>query len=445
MMDHEGLARKYAPILAPLTRAGWSFWMVTIVLSAIVLWSVFAFSWQYYWGLGETGMGHPISWAFYLVNFVFFIGISHAGTLVSAILRITHAGWRTPITRAAEVVTVFALAAGPTNILFDLGRSIKFHWVALHANFISPLLWDFMCIMTYFITCVLFLYVLMIPDIALLRDRFPRQRWLYKPLSLGWTGTEKQERILNKLSAFLCIAVIPVAVSVHTVVSWVFGMQTQPMWHSTIFGPYFVAGAIYSGIAVIILVAALLRRVYHLENYLQPRHFNNLGLLLLTMTLLWFYFTLAEYLTTIYGSGEAEVAVFWAKFSGKYSILFWAMALLCFVIPFVILAFKRTRTILGTSIASAAVLVGMWLERYLIIIPTLTEPRLPYARGSYVPSWVEWSMMAGLCAGFTLAILLFSKFFPVISIWETEKEEKENDGRPVGEKEGKVSQENTKR
>jgi molybdopterin-containing oxidoreductase family membrane subunit len=367
-------------------------------------------------------MGHPVSWAFYLINFVFFIGISHAGTLISAILRITHAGWRTPITRAAEVVTVFALAAGPTNILFDLGRSNKFHWVALHANFISPLLWDFMCIMTYFITCVLFLYVLMIPDIALLRDRFPQRRWLYKPLSLGWTGTKRQERILNMLSAFLCIAVIPIAVSVHTVVSWVFGMQTQPMWHSTIFGPYFVAGAIYSGIAVIILVAALLRRIYHLEDYLQPRHFNNLGLLLFTMTLLWFYFTLAEYLTTIYGSGGAEVAVFWAKFTGKYTIPFWAMALLCFVIPFLILAFKRTRTILGTSIASASVLVGMWLERYLIIIPTLTEPRLPYARGSYTPSWVEWSMMAGLSAGFILALVLFSKFFPVISIWEMKKE-----------------------
>jgi len=340
-------------------------------------------------------------------------------------LRITHAGWRTPITRSAEVVTVFALAAGPTNILFDLGRSIKFHWVALHANFISPLLWDFTCIMTYFITCVLFLYVLMIPDIALLRDRFPRRRWLYKPLSLGWTGTERQERILNKLGAFLCIAVIPVAVSVHTVVSWVFGMQMQPMWHSTIFGPYFVAGAIYSGIAVIILVAALLRRIYHLEDYLQSKHFNNLGLLLLTMTLLWFYFTLAEYLTTIYGSGEAEVAVFWTKFAGKYSILFWAMVLLCLVIPFLILAFKRTRTILGTSIASVSVLAGMWLERYLIIIPTLTEPRLPYARGAYVPSWVEWSMMAGLCAGFTLAIILFSKIFPVITLWEMEKEQNE--------------------
>jgi len=425
MMDNEAVARKYQNLISPLTYAGWPFWLATIPLSVIVLWSVFAFGWQYYWGLGETGMGHPVSWAFYLVNFVFFIGISHAGTLISAILRITHAGWRTPITRAAEVVTVFALAAGPTNILFDLGRSIKFHWVALHANFLSPLLWDFTCIMTYFITCVLFLYVLMIPDIALLRDRFPRRSWLYKPLSLGWTGTEKQERILNKLSAFLCIAVIPVAVSVHTVVSWVFGMQTQPMWHSTIFGPYFVAGAIYSGIAVIILVAALLRRVYRLEEYLQPIHFNNLGLLLLTMTLLWFYFTLAEYLTTIYGSGEAEVAVFWAKFTGKYSILFWAMAFLCFVIPFLILAFKRTRTILGTSMASASVLVGMWLERYLIIIPTLTEPRLPYARGSYVPSWVEWSMMAGLCAGFTLAIILFSKIFPVITLWEMEKEDAE--------------------
>jgi len=426
MMDNEAAARKYQNILSPLTQAGRPFWLATIPLSLIVLWSVFAFCWQYYWGLGETGMGHPVSWAFYLVNFVFFIGISHAGTLISAILRITHAGWRTPITRAAEVVTVFALAAGPTNILFDLGRSIKFHWVALHANFISPLLWDFTCIMTYFITCVLFLYVLMIPDIALLRDRFPRRRWLYKPLSLGWTGTERQERILNRLSTFLCIAVIPVAVSVHTVVSWVFGMQTQPMWHSTIFGPYFVAGAIYSGIAVIILVATILRRAYHLEDYLQPIHFNNLGLLLLTMTLLWFYFTLAEYLTTIYGSGEAEVAVFWAKFAGKYSILFWAMAFLCFVIPFLILAFKRTRTILGTSIASASVLVGMWLERYLIVIPTLTEPRLPYARGSYVPSWVEWSMTAGLCAGFTLAIILFSKIFPVITLWEMEKEEKES-------------------
>jgi molybdopterin-containing oxidoreductase family membrane subunit len=424
MIENEAIAQKHSQIIAPLTQARWPFWVTIIPLAIIFIWSFFAFGWQYEWGLGVTGMGHPMSWTLYLVNFVFFIGISHAGTLISAILRITNAGWRTPITRSAEMVTVFALAAGPTNILFDLGRSIRFYWVGLHAQFKSPLLWDFTCIMTYFATCVLFLYVLMIPDIALLRDRFPRRRWFYQLLSLGWTGTERQERILKKASTFLCIAVIPVAVSVHTVVSWVFGMQTQPMWHSTIFGPYFVAGAIYSGIAAIILVAAILRKVYHLEEYFKPIHFNNMGLLLLTMALLWFYFTFAEYLTTLYGGGKDELTVFWVKLAGKYSPLFWLMVLFCFIIPFPILALRKTRTILGTTIASISVLLGMWLERYLIIIPTLSEPRLFYERGSYMPSWVEWSMLAGLCAGFTLAIILFSKFFPVVSIWEMEKEAK---------------------
>jgi len=425
MMENEAIAQKHSRIFAPLTQARWPFWVTVIPLAIIFLWSFFAFGWQYEWGLGVTGMGHPMSWALYLVNFVFFIGISHAGTLISAILRITNAGWRTPITRAAEMVTVFALAAGPTNILFDLGRSIRFYWVGLHAQFKSPLLWDFTCIMTYFATSVVFLYVLMIPDIALLRERFPKRRWFYKPLSLGWTGTERQQRILGKATTFLCIAVIPIAVSVHTVVSWVFGMQTQPMWHSTIFGPYFVAGAIYSGIATIILVAAILRKVYHLEEYFKPIHFNNMGLLLLTMALLWFYFTFAEYLTTLYGGGIDELAVFWAKMTGEYSPLFWLMVLFCFIIPFPILALRKTRTVLGTTIASISVLLGMWLERYLIIIPTLSEPRLFYERGSYMPSWVEWSMMAGLCAGFTLAIIFFSKFFPVVSIWEMEKEAKD--------------------
>ena len=421
MMDSEATAQKYAPILAPLTRRGWLFWLVTILLSAIVLWSIFAFSWQYYWGLGETGMGHPVSWAFYLVNFVFFIGISHAGALVSAVLRITHARWGTPFGRAAEAVTVFALAAGPTNILFDLGRSIRFYWVAIHAQFKSPLIWDFTCIMTYFVVSNIFLYVLMVPDIALLRDRMPGRRWLYKPLSLGWAGTEKQWLSLGKVIGFLCIAVIPIAVSVHTVVSWVFGMQTQPMWHSSIFAPYFVTGAIFSGIATIIIVTIALRKVYHLEQYMTPYHLNNLGLLLLVFTLLWFYFTFTEYLVAGYGGDSFELAVFWSKLTGKYAPLFWTMVTLCLVIPLPILIFKRT--IPGLLISSISIVIGMWLERFLIIIPSFCQPRLPYLRGVYMPSWVEWSMTAGLFAGFSLAFVLFSKFFPVISVWETEKED----------------------
>jgi molybdopterin-containing oxidoreductase family membrane subunit len=423
MMDSEATAQKYAPILAPLTRRGWLFWLVTTLLSAIVLWSIFAFSWQYYWGLGETGMGHPVSWAFYLVNFVFFIGISHAGALVSAVLRITHARWGTPFGRAAEAVTVFALAAGPTNILFDLGRSIRFYWVAIHAQFKSPLIWDFTCIMTYFVVSNIFLYVLMVPDIALLRDRMPGRRWLYKPLSLGWAGTEKQWLSLGKVIGFLCIAVIPIAVSVHTVVSWVFGMQTQPMWHSSIFAPYFVTGAIFSGIATIIIVTIALRKVYHLEQYMTPYHLNNLGLLLLVFTLLWFYFTFTEYLVAGYGGDSFELAVFWSKLTGKYAPLFWTMVTLCLVIPLPILIFKRT--IPGLLVSSISIVIGMWLERFLIIIPSFCQPRLPYLRGVYMPSWVEWSMTAGLFAGFSLAFVLFSKFFPVISVWETEKEDRE--------------------
>ena len=411
---------------------GWPFLIVSWPSLAIIFfWSFFAFGWQYYWGLGETGMGHPVSWAFYLVNFVFFIGISHAGALVSAVLRITHARWGTPFGRAAEAVTVFALAAGPTNILFDLGRSIRFYWVAIHAQFKSPLIWDFTCIMTYFVvsdiflyvlmvpdiallrdrfpvgdgsipfdstgcihaqfkspliwdfTCIMtyfvvsniFLYVLMVPDIALLRDRMPGRRWFYKPLSLGWTGTEKQWLSLGKVIGFLCIAVIPIAVSVHTVVSWVFGMQTQPMWHSSIFAPYFVTGAIFSGIATIIIVTIALRKVYHLEQYMKPYHLNNLGLLLLVFTLLWFYFTFTEHLVAVYGGDSFELAVFWSKFTGKYAPLFWTMVTLCFVIPFPILVFRRT--VPGLLIASISIVIGMWLERFLIIIPLLLSAPPP--------------------------------------------------------------------
>jgi molybdopterin-containing oxidoreductase family membrane subunit len=425
-MEPELLARKYDQVLEPLKKIGWPFWITVFLLGIPFLWSFFTFGWQYAHGLGVTGMGHPASWALYLVNFVFFIGISHAGALVSSVLRITHARWGTPFGRIAEAVTVFALAAGPTNILFDLGRSVRFYWVALHGQFKSPLLWDFTCIMTYLTVSTLFLYILMIPDIGLLRDSFPRRRWLYEFLSFGWKGSERQWQRLRKGIGILCVAVIPVAVSVHTVVSWVFGLQKQPMWHSTIFAPYFVTGAIFSGIATIIIVSIVMRRVYHLEGFLKPENFNNLGLLLLTFTLLWAYFTFVEHLVVGYGGGPEEHAVLWSKLSGRYAPLFWAMVVLCFVIPFPLLVFKRS--VPGLFIASVAVVIGMWLERYTIIIPSLVEPRLPYARGAYAPTWVEWSMTAGLVSGFALAFVLFSKLFPVISIWEVEKEGEEGGG-----------------
>jgi Ni/Fe-hydrogenase subunit HybB-like protein len=415
-----------ATLLHPILSTGRPFYITVTILLAVIAWAVFAWITQLEEGLGVTGLNRPVFWGFYITNFVFFIGISHAGTLISAILRLCHAEWRRAITRSAEVITVLVLFVGAANIVIDLGRPDRVLFVFQHGHLRSPLLWDVISISTYLMASMIYLYLPLIPDVALLRDRTTKRRWLYRTLALGWSGSARQKRVLEIGIAIMAVVVIPIAVSVHTVVSWVFGMTIQPMWHSTIFGPYFVAGAIFSGIAALIIAMAVLRRVYHLEAYMKPVHFNNLGLLLLVMTLLWFYFTLAEHLTTYYGGEPAHMAVFYAKVTGRYAPYFWTMVVTCFVIPLLILANSRTRTVKGTVIASSSVCIGMWLERFTIVVPTLVNPRLPYERGLYTPTWVEVALMAGCFAGFILLYVIFSKLFPIISIWEIEE------GRQLG-------------
>ncbi len=406
-------------LLAPVLTVGSGFRRWTVALAAVVAWAAFAYAWQLTQGLGATGLGRPVYWGLYITNFVFFIGVSHAGTLISAILRIVHAEWRRPITRMAEVITVLVLFFGVGNVLLDLGRPDRALNVLWHPHFASPLLWDISSISIYLTASSLYLYLPLIPDIALLRDRTTGWRHvLYRRLAIGWTGAPDQWRRLERAIGAMAIIVIPIAVSVHTVVSWVFAMTIQPMWHSTIFGPYFVVGAIFSGIAAIITAMVIVRKVYGLERYLQPIHFNNLGILLLVMTCLWFYFTFAEHLTTWYGQEPIELSVFMAKVSGRFAPFFWAMVAFCFVIPFAILANPRTRTIAGTFVASISVNIGMWLERFTIVVPSLSNPRAPIHTFVYVPSWVEWSLMAGCFAAFALLYMGFTKLFPIIAIWE---------------------------
>ncbi|MBI4056670.1 MAG: polysulfide reductase NrfD [Elusimicrobia bacterium] len=395
------------------------FLLATVALASVGLWALVALGWQLYYGLGVTGLNTPVFWGFYITNFVFFIGISHAGTLISAILRIVKAEWRRPITRSAEVITVLVLFFGAGNILLDLGRPDRALNVFLQGRLQSPLLWDVCSITTYLTASTLYLYLPLIPDIALLRDR--AKGWkgkFYELLSLGWGGTHEEREVLERCISIMAIVVIPVAISVHTVVSWVFSMTVQPMWHSTIFGPYFVVGAIFSGIAALIIAMAILRRVYHLENYLRPIHFENLGILLLVMSCLWLYFTIAEYLTTWYGGEPEHMRIFYSKLTGNYSIPFWTMVVTCFVIPFFILASPLGKKVYGTVLSSIPVCIGMWLERFLIVVPTLVRPRLPYATGTYTPSWVELSLFAGCLAVFALLYALFTRIFPIISIWE---------------------------
>jgi molybdopterin-containing oxidoreductase family membrane subunit len=210
-------------------------------------------------------------------------------------------------------------------------------------------------------------------------------------------------------------------ITVHTVVSFVFAMTIQPMWHSAIFGPYFVVGAIFSGVASVIVIMVVLRKVYHLENYIKPIHFNNIGVFLMAMTLLWFYFTSAEYVTIFYGNEPVHMEIFWMKLTGKFAPLFWLHFVLCFVIPLPILAIRKLRTIRGTFIASVSIILGMWLERFVIIVPTLTNQRMPVEGAFYIPTWVEWSILAGCISLFVLLYTLFTKVFPIVPVWEVKE------------------------
>jgi len=413
-------------LLRPMQQTSWRFWALVLFLGAIVAAGVGTWFYQMYMGFGLTGINNPVYWAFYITNFVFWIGISHAGTLISAILRLVNAGWRRPVTRCAEVITVFALMIGAMFPIIHLGRPWLFFWLIpypnsrmIWPNFRSPLVWDFFAITTYLTGSVLFLLLPMIPDFALVRDRTTGWRhWVYGKLALGWQGTTKQWHRLESAMQIMAIAILPVAVSVHTIVSFDFSMAPVPMWHSTMFGPYFVAGAIFSGIAGLIIAMAALRKLLHLEDYLHPVHFQNLGKLLLMMSLLWAYFVFAERLTVWYGNEPGEMEVFWVTQRGSFAPLYWTMVVCNFVIPFSILSLKKLRTISGCVVASSGVLVGMWLERFLIVVPSLSHKYLPYAWGHYRPRPVEIMITVSTFAAMTLLYTLFAKLVPIISVWE---------------------------
>ena len=413
-------------LLRPLRGTSVGFFLLVAFLGAIILAGAGAWLYQMSNGLAVAGIKWPIFWGFYITNFVFWIGISHAGTLISAILRLVNATWRRPVTRCAEVITVFALMIGAMFPIIHLGRPWLFFWLmpypserGIWPNLRSPLAWDFFAISTYLTGSTLFLLLPIIPDFALMRDQMTGWRKkIYSVLALGWQGTTKQWHRLEAAMQIMAIAIVPVAISVHTIVSFDFSMSLVPMWHSTVFGPYFVAGAIFSGIAALIIAMAVLRKALHLEDYLRPVHFQNLGKLLLLMSLLWGYFMFAERLTTWYGNTSAEMAVFWETQTGSYSPLFWTMVFCNFLIPFPLLAIKKLRTITGCVIAASTIVVGMWLERFLIIVPSLARKNLPYTWSSYRPQPVEIMITVATFAAMMLLYALFSKAVPIISIWE---------------------------
>lgn len=393
-----------------------------------------AYVYQLAMGLEVTAMREYVSWGVYITNFVFFIGISHAGTLISAILRVTNAEWRRSVTRVAEAITVFALMVGAPMVLVDLGRIDRLLNVFTDGRLNSPLLWDVCSIATYIAGSIAFLYVAMIPDFALLKSRMANGdtfgwRWrLYDALSLGYRGTPEQKKLIERAMHAMSVIIIPVAVSVHTVVSWIFGMTLRPGWHSTIFGPYFVVGAIYSGTAALIVAMAVFRRAYHLENLITMRQFRALGALLMALTVIYLYFTFSEYLTAWYGGETIDRRLIHVLMgAGDFGVVWWAMIIGCFFVPAVLLVipviFPQKVSLSRLVVACLLINVGMWLKRYLIVVPTLMTPFIPAEAGGmtphYNPTWVEWTITAGAFAVFLLLFTLFAKIFPIVSIWET--------------------------
>ena len=426
--SHEAVVeRDLLATLDPLGRRG-RVWIVG--LASVVGCALLAWIYQLVHGLRVTDMGNVVSWGTYMTNFVFFIGISHAGTLISAILRVTDAGWRRPITRMAEAITCIALLVGASMVVIDMGRPDRALNLLLHGRFQSPILWDLVSVTTYLTGSFFYLYVAMIPDMPILardaraRGRSPLLIKFYEVLSLGYRESPEHRRLLARALGAMAVIIIPVAISVHTVVSWVFGMTLRPGWHSTIFGPYFVIGAIFSGTAAIITAMVIFRKAYHLERYLLPEHFHKLAKILLVLSLLYAYFTLSEYLTTWYGGAETDVRLL-ALLAGNGTVgaVFWAWATFGLFVPIGLLLFPSKRSMGSIMTASILINIGMWVKRYLIIVPTLETPFIPAQNAGitphYFPSLIECTITAGAFAGFVLLYILFSRIFPILSIWET--------------------------
>ncbi len=414
-------------VLDPMYRTGRRFWILfTILGGLLIMWGV-TWLYQMNWGLGVTGLDRPVMWAIYIVNFVYFIGIGHAGTFISAALRVLKIEWRRPISRAAETLTVFALITAAMFPLVHLGRSWKFYWLLPYPNerqiwpsYHSPLLWDLTAIFTYLTCSILFAYIGLLPDLAMARDHTQGKRHrMYEIIALGWRGTERewanQETALNIFS----YAIIPVMFSVHTIVSWDFAMAIQPGWHSTVFGPYFVIGALFSGAAAVILVLIVIRKAMHLEYFLRDEHFNGMAIFVLLLSFAWAYFYFNDYLVPWYGQEPVEKVIQNLFAHGWAAPLWFLMLFANVVLPWATLWSRKIRTSLPALLFICIFIqVGMYLERYLIIPTTLGVNELPFDWGLYVPHLPETLITVGAFALVGLLYVIFSRIFPMIPVWE---------------------------
>lgn len=422
----ESITDKISSIV--LTRkVSWG-WYVGFGLSfMIVMLLMFATGYLLIKGVGIWGINIPVAWGFAIVNFVWWIGIGHAGTLISAILLLLRQEWRTSINRFAEAMTLFAVACAGLFPLLHLGRPWFFYWLLPYPNtmgiqpqFRSPLVWDVFAVLTYFTVSLLFWYVGLIPDLATLRDRAQSRlgQIIYGVLAMGWRGSARHWHRYETAYLLLAGLATPLVVSVHTVVSFDFSISILPGWHATIFPPYFVAGAIYSGFAMVLTLAIPLRAVYGLEDFITLRHLQNMAKILLATGLMVAYGYLMETFMAWYSGNRYEEYLILNRIYGPYAPFYWALMACNVVVPQV-LWFKRVRTsVWGLFIIALIVNTGMWLERFVIVITSLHRDFLPSSWDMYYPTVWDVVTFIGTIGLFLALLFLFIRFLPMISIFE---------------------------
>ena len=447
MSDSPGDKLAEQNLAKPIIGPGYDYASVTDKISAIVLhqgtprWWIFGFAvafaltmmllvgvtYLFLAGLGIWGINQPVGWGFAIINFVWWIGIGHAGTLISAILLLLKQQWRTSINRFAEAMTLFAVSCAGLFPLIHMGRPWLAYWLfpypdtmKMWPNFRSPLVWDAFAVSTYAIVSTVFWFIGLLPDLATLRDRTRNRaaRVIYGFLAMGWRGSAVHWHRHETATLLLAGLATPLVVSVHTIVSFDFAFGVIPGWHSTIFPPYFVAGAIYAGFAMVLTLSIPVRKLFGLEDFITMRHLDNMGKVMLATGLIVGYGYMMETFMAYYSANTYEGFMMLNRMTGPYAGVYWSL-ILCNIITPQFLWFRKVRANVGALFAIAMVVnVGMWLERFVIVITSLHRDFLPSSWGMYYPTRWDWAIYVGTIGLFLSLVFLFIRFLPLISIFE---------------------------
>jgi molybdopterin-containing oxidoreductase family membrane subunit len=439
-MDHiikrkKELVKEFSPMLASfsLTSKVWIGFLI-----AVIALGLYAFVLQILNGHEVTGMRDNVVWGIYIINFIFFVCLSYSGAFIAGILHFFKTPWKNSVLRIVEIITVLSIIIGPIFILLCIGRLDRLHYLFIYPRIQSPITWDIIAIMTDLIGCFIYLYLTFIPDFAILRDNCENvpnwRKKLYKFLAIGYQDTPTQREKLHKITRTMSAMIIAMAIVAYSVLAWIFSLTVQPGWNSSIFAPYFIVAGLYSGVGVIIISMYLIRKYFKLEHYIRKIHFIGAGIILLVISLLFGYFTFSEYFSRWFSHKVHDINLLNTLFN-KYFWVFIFANYIGVLVPIVILFFKKFRTIKSITFAAVIGVVGLWFNRYLIVVPTLETPYLPIQDTrpefmEYSATWIEWSLSFAGVAAFVLFFMLLMRLVPIIPMSAIIDYEREQNRKP---------------